>query len=109
MYPKSKDGRSFPHEWLLRFPWLQYSIDRDATFCYACSSFQPFGSKEGAFMSVGYRNWKSAMDKEKGFPKHAASETHIRAMSLWNERERRLQSGLTVSTLLNDKVLENNR
>ena len=108
-FPKGNEGRGFKHEWLQRFPWIEYSIEKKAAYCYACRIFQPHGSKELSWTHNGFANWKAALDKKGGFYKHAASEVHIRAMSMWNERELRLQGGQTISLLLNDKVIAKNR
>ncbi len=49
------------------------------------------------------------MSSEKGFKKHSESSAHIKAMVMWTERDRRKETGASISTLLNDTVLERNR
>lgn len=110
MYPKNEKGRSFQSEWFTRFKWLEYSKSEDAVFCYACRQFEPHGSKETVFTVKGFKNWKNALDKSKAsLIKHEKSLTHITAMSKWVEKEHRTEIGKTISTVVNDSVLERNR
>ncbi|XP_031329369.1 zinc finger protein 862-like [Photinus pyralis] len=106
-YPKT-NFRCFRSEWYSRFSWLLYSEERDAAYCYACMQFQPHGTKEVAFTSSGFKNWKNALDV-RGFSRHEKSETHIRAMALWTERNQRINSCTSVSTLVSSGVLEKHR
>lgn len=108
-YPKNRDGRSFNKEWFEKFIWVEYSPRRDAIFCYACRQFQPHASKENVFTSTGFKNWKTALEKSKGLPKHNSSNTHILSMAMWNEKKLRLSKGMEISSLVNDEVLQRNR
>ena len=36
----------------------------------------------------GFKNWKSATDKGKGFSKHCASKSHMLAVVSWEERKK---------------------
>lgn len=38
-YPQSGTNRSFQYCWFAQHPWLEYSIERDAAFCYTCRHF----------------------------------------------------------------------
>lgn len=38
-FKKQANGRSFQNNWLTKFPWLEYSKEKDAAFCYACRQF----------------------------------------------------------------------
>ena len=51
-FPKSA-GRSFHSEWYRRFIWLEYSVSKDAAFCYACRHYSAGGIKENAFTHTG--------------------------------------------------------
>ena len=42
-FPK-KDGRKFNSEWYNLFKWLEYSVETDAAFCFACRKFLPADS-----------------------------------------------------------------
>ena len=62
--------RGFNVEWYKRYPWLEYSIQRDAAYCYSCRLFtaRQHHSRDSTFSIIGFRNWKHAMGK-KGFLK----------------------------------------
>jgi len=43
----------------MSFQWLEYSIQKDAVFCYPCRVFGTTTNKsEDTFVSTGFRNWK---------------------------------------------------
>lgn len=43
----------------MSFQWLEYSIQKDAIFCYPCRVFGTTTNKsEDTFVSTGFRNWK---------------------------------------------------
>ncbi|KAK1352872.1 zinc finger MYM-type protein 1-like [Heracleum sosnowskyi] len=68
-FPKTKFGpstRTFREQWFKLHDWLEYSIDKDAAFCFYCYLFKPpsmirFG--DDAFTKVGFKNWKKACEK----------------------------------------------
>ncbi len=108
--PKDKNNRCFRVHWYQKFLWLEYSVQRDAAFCFPCRRFLSQVTKEKAFTSIGYRNWKAALgDKKKGFCQHESTAAHISAMVMWSEYKKRCELGQSVSTLVNDKQLERNR
>ncbi|KAH7650649.1 Ribonuclease H-like protein [Dioscorea alata] len=60
-----KQKRSFQDAWF-KYPWLEYSITKDAAFCFWCYLFKPSrGSRMGkdAFTKMGFNNWKKALEK----------------------------------------------
>ncbi|XP_071920891.1 uncharacterized protein [Coffea arabica] len=70
MYPKTSFGkqhRSFQDSWYQKFVWLEYSISKDAAFCFWCFLFktQNKGGRyaEDAFTKTGFNNWKKAMER----------------------------------------------
>ena len=76
-YPKSKFGSR-------ERPWLEYSVEKDACFCYPCRVFG-VNVTSNTFTETGYRDWKHAVDSnsdtakeknKKGFAKHVASTQH---------------------------------
>lgn len=107
-YPK-ENSRSFRAAWYSQFKWLQYSVANDSAFCYACMQFNRYGTKETTYTQKGFRNWKNALDYGRGFPKHEKSEAHIKAMAMWKENQVRVSSSTSISTLVNEKVLEKHR
>ena len=102
--------RSFSPNWYNCRQWLEYSLQRDAAFCYCCRKFCISSSTgEHTFRITGFRNWNTALIKSKGFAKHEASADHMRAMAKWKEKEHRCETGQSVSTLVNDTQLGKNR
>lgn len=106
-YPK-ENNRAFVVDWFKRFKWLQYSVEKDAAFCYPCQQFLPHGSKQTSYTSTGFRNWKNATDSKTGFPKHEKSVSHIQAMAMWQEKLCRISTTSSVETLLHQNALDKN-
>jgi hypothetical protein len=89
---------------------LEYSAEKDAVFCYACRRFPAKTSKEKSFTVTGFRNWKRAVgDCNKGLLLHNSSHPHLNAMTMWMEFKLRTSQNLSVSTLVNETVLEKHR
>ena len=114
-YPKqnisTKKTRSFNRKWYHLYPWLEYSVKKDCSFCYCCRVYGTEG--EPTFTTVGYRNWPNALAKAKGFSKHQASESHKTAMLKW-ESYRKVQSGSELSIAKKlvpelDNIINDNR
>ena len=77
--------RSFNPDWFKRFGWLHYDISKDAAFCFVCikalSKGQiSTGNVESAFVKTGFRNWKEALEKDRGLLKHQQSSAHNHAV-----------------------------
>ncbi|XP_057812334.1 uncharacterized protein LOC131026477 [Salvia miltiorrhiza] len=69
-YPKTEFGtqlRSFQDVWYQKFVWLEYSVAKDACFCFWCYLFKPQDKasryRADAFTKTGFSNWKKALDK----------------------------------------------
>lgn len=107
-YPQT-DGRSFRSQWFNTFEWLEYDQDKDAAFCYPCRVYSVRETKEDCFSSTGFRNWKKALDKSKGFSKHEKTQAHLKNFAKWTEHKTRLDQNTEISTLVNDVTLEKNR
>ena len=61
--------------------WLHYDITSDSAFSYTCikaieKNMISSKNSEKAFISEGYRYWKDAATKNRGFDKHLSSGTH---------------------------------
>jgi hypothetical protein len=83
----------FLENWLTKHDWLEYSVAKDATFCFYCFVFKqkPLETHftHDAFSKEGYRNWKNAYN---GFPLHVGGPTsyHNRARTAYADfRNRR--------------------
>ena len=111
-FPPSTFGnqeRSFNARWYCGRPWLEYSREKDAAFCYCCRKFCSSSTTgEYAFRMNGFRNWKTALERKRGFHLHEISADHIRAMQAWNELKTREENHTEISTLLTEQ-LEKNR
>ena len=63
-YPSRIQGsrqRSFHEKWYDEFDWLEYSIERDAAFCFCCrlrGGHMSGTRSDPSFIVQGNRNWK---------------------------------------------------
>ncbi|CAM4467244.1 unnamed protein product [Leuciscus chuanchicus] len=78
-------GRSFNARWYEKFPWLEYSISRDAVFCKPCRHF-PEAATESRFIKTGFSDWKHL---SQCCVKHEASRAHATALGRDREHERK--------------------
>ena len=109
-YPERMFGsrkRSFSSSWYLNRDWLEYSVERDAAFCYACRKYKSVSS-DATFSSKGFNDWKHALETGKGLNKHATSKEHL-ACQCGEIRKKRRETGKEISTLLNSDQLARNR
>ncbi len=100
--------RSFVASWYTTREWLEYSVEADAAFCFPCRKYL-ISPSDSAFTVRGFSDWKHAVEAGKGLNKHAASKEHITSMALWKDREKRAESGLEISTMVNSNQLARNR
>ncbi|CAN6691052.1 unnamed protein product [Malus baccata var. baccata] len=58
----SNKKRRFVDNWLKEFHWLEYSISKNAAFCFYCYLFKGNFEQSGSdvFTEVGFQNWKHA-------------------------------------------------
>ncbi|XP_044171572.1 uncharacterized protein LOC122955905 [Acropora millepora] len=78
--------RSFQPVWFEQRPWLHYVEKTDMVLCFTCvkaiqNNMLSSTKADPQFTRIGYSNWKNAMDKKKGFQKHALSESHKEAVA----------------------------
>lgn len=94
-------SRCFNSKWYEQYGWIEYSIERDAVFCYACSLFAHASNKaEDRFVSIGFRDWKHAGGKSGAFAKHNCSKSHQEAMMNWSQYKASVTTGMSVATRL---------
>jgi len=63
-YPLSvfgKQKRSFNSKYYQEYNWLEYSIEKNAVFCYCCRVFG-CDSKDQVFTKNGYTDWKRVIN-----------------------------------------------
>uniref|UniRef100_A0A1X7U5U3 TTF-type domain-containing protein n=1 Tax=Amphimedon queenslandica TaxID=400682 RepID=A0A1X7U5U3_AMPQE len=77
----SDRSRSFSKHWYPLYPFIEYSIQKDAIFCYSCRQFPSHsGSADTVFTRDGFRNWKKVGEKLR---KHSQSVSHKESMAKW--------------------------
>ncbi|KAJ1266587.1 hypothetical protein BS78_08G163800 [Paspalum vaginatum] len=85
IFPRKKVGRDwrvFRPQWFKDYDWIEYSVSKDAAFCFYCFLFrqEPEHEKFGheVFTKKGYNDWKHAY---RGLPGHigGVSSCHNRA------------------------------
>ena len=103
-YPKDRDNRAFQVNWYTNRPWLEYSVERDSSFCYYCRHFSHFTASnripKDVFTTYGFNNWKRALAHDKGLNKHVNSLAHKISTTNFFERQSRLQSETTILNIL---------
>jgi len=93
--------RSFNPDWFKTYNWLEYSVERDAAFCFPCRHFSiRSGRAEDTFTKEGFRDWKHATGKEGILQGHASCLTHIQAVSSWREYKLNEERGTSVASRL---------
>ncbi|KAL3636798.1 hypothetical protein CASFOL_019097 [Castilleja foliolosa] len=93
-YPKKKkmgeDNRSFRDVWFEGRTWLEYSIAKDAAFCFYCYLFTR-SNMDDSFVKSGYGNWRRATAK---FADHVGNVNswHNQARELFDNFQNQRQS-----------------
>ena len=109
-YMKDGEGRHFCNKWYKRFDWLEYSVERDAVFCFPCRVLSNTHSGATKFTVEGYSHWKHAVgDNTKGLNKHGNSIGHNAAVNMWIRKKVRLQNANSVSLMISSDVRERRR
>ena len=89
-------NRCFSASYYTRFPFVEYSVERDAVFCFYCRLF-PSSASEAAFTREGFNKWK---DLGESLSKHARSCSHADASAKWSAwRQTRLSSKPVIEQL----------
>ena len=110
-FPK-ENGRSFSVSWYSKHTWLEYSVSKDAAYCYAFRFFSSGAHKgDECFVLSGYRNWKKATGMSGRLRKHTLSHRHIDAVAAGSDylRNQRSQTSITstLSQARRDQILQN--
>ena len=80
------------------YSWLQYSIKRDACFCYPCRLFTTGeGRSHNTFTEVGFRDWKHATGKGGILTIHDKCSTHLNAMQAWSQYKLNAKYGTSIA------------
>lgn len=94
--------RSFNPLWFDTYRWLEYSIERNAAYCYACRFFSTGNHQsEAPFVTTGFTNWKNAPGRNGRLEKHDTSERHQHAMSAWSDYTTNKSQKRSITSTLN--------
>ena len=81
--PQGKQNRyRFSPRWYDEYPHLEYSIERDADFCFVCSLFDDTPAKkkvDSSWKTIGIRKWQKM--KGVGKSKHGKLAQHFSSQS----------------------------
>ena len=100
-FPRDKkNNRSFNSSWYHKHMWLEYSVSKDAAFCYPCRLFSGVQKGDDCFITTGYRNWKNATGMCGRLMKHTQSQRHINASAAWGDFKRNQQSQTSIASTL---------
>lgn len=94
-----KDFRCFQADWYKTFPWIEYSSQSNSVFCFPCRMFSKSDSRayKSVFVTVGYGNWKKALEKDSGFRKHENSFVHKSSQVSWDSYKFLKAKGVNIS------------
>ena len=80
-FPKTKfgpDDRSFLDAWYAKYDWLEYSVEKDAAYCFYCFLFKSASNSShfgyDVFTKTGFKNWKKASEN---FKSHVGGPSSI--------------------------------
>ena len=107
-FPRNnKSNRSFNSSWFHKHTWLEYSVTRDAAFCYPCRFFS-CGVQRGdqPFITTGYKNWKNATGMSGRLIRHSQSQRHINACAAWADFKQNQQSQTSIVSTLSQERRE---
>ena len=80
----SGSDRRFCHVWFSEFPWIEYSVEKDAAFCFVCYLFKDKTKCPGgdSFVKDGFRNWnmKPRLTKHEG----QVTSAHVEAQEKYD-------------------------
>ncbi|XP_074326913.1 uncharacterized protein LOC141664857 [Apium graveolens] len=102
-YPSTEFGnqrRRFQAFWFNSWCWLEYSISKDAAFCFPCFLFEKDSSSQHAFTIDGFKNWKRVNDNER-----CLFFVHIGGDNSLHKKAVKSLEGLTDITRHIDKVI----
>ena len=113
-FPARKFGsskRSFQASWYTDYSWLEYSIERDAVYCFPCRFFGI--AADQSLTRVGFSDWKHARGKSGTLTNHdtSCSKHHLAVLS-WKEYQSTVANNSSVAVQLDRcrlQMIEENR
>ncbi|XP_066320137.1 uncharacterized protein [Miscanthus floridulus] len=89
--------RQFNPMWFYKYPWIEYSVKKEATFCFVCYLFGKEKSKKSAFVEGGWRNWN----------RNDALDLHVGGVtSAHNAAQERYNLFMTPHGAIDDKIVK---
>lgn len=103
--------RSFQVSWYSDFPWIEYSVETDAAFCFPCRFFGC--ASDNALTHHGFRDWKHARGKSGTLTYHdSCCSKHHQAVLSWKEYKATVANTNSVAVQLEHgrlKSIQDNR
>ncbi|XP_042425906.1 zinc finger MYM-type protein 1-like [Zingiber officinale] len=62
--------RRFQSSWFQKYPWLEFSIEKQSAFCFPCYVFDTNSAQFDTFTVTGFKNWKRVDCKNRSFKRH---------------------------------------
>ncbi|CAF1031801.1 unnamed protein product [Brachionus calyciflorus] len=70
-----KNGRSYQPHWIKTYSSIHYEEEEDLVFCFSCCVYGSAQLKSDNFVSIGFNNWKKAIEKFREHQKTSYHET----------------------------------
>ena len=96
-----KSNRAFNPQWFKTYCWIEYSVQKDAIFCYPCCHFSTgSGRSEKTFTHTGFHDWKHALGRHGILPSHDKCSSHKQAMAAWKQYQSNVRHQTSVADQL---------
>ena len=110
---KKDNGRSYKFQpsWYNKWEWIEYSVERNAIFCFCCRHFVTCHSRtsgKDAFVVSGFDNFQYATGKKGALEMHAKSQKHIASNQAWKARISKSSSVAAMLSASYNKEVEDN-
>ncbi|GJT02515.1 zinc finger MYM-type protein 1-like protein [Tanacetum coccineum] len=80
-FPRTMFGvksRRFNPLWFNKYEWLEYSVDKDAAYCFVCYLFKNKDDHfEDAFVKNGFKGWNRPVAFDKHVGKFNSAHNHV--------------------------------
>ncbi|XP_042426014.1 uncharacterized protein LOC122013864 [Zingiber officinale] len=79
--------RRFQSSWFQKYPWLEFSIEKQSAFCFPCYVFDTNSAQFDTLTVTGFKNWKRVNCKNCPFKRHEGdgNSRHSFAMRKWGD------------------------
>ena len=88
---------------------MEYSVQKDAVFCFACRHFGSVFGKADVFVKVGFKDWKHARGTHGILDSHSRCSVHLNAMQRWIQFQKSEKSVISSLSSHHEKVVIENR